>query len=100
MTTATEPLYEFTSHIEGKNAQVRLYRDRIEWSRRRLLGGSAGAQMIPLRTVGSVSTKRDGMFNTLVQVASASGVVSFRVSHAEAATVMTTLNRLLTEMAG
>ena len=27
------PLMQFTSHIEGKNAKVFIYSDRIEWSR-------------------------------------------------------------------
>ena len=29
-----EPLLELTSHIAGKNAQVRLWPDRLEWSRK------------------------------------------------------------------
>jgi hypothetical protein len=27
------PLMEFTSHIEGRNAKVAIYEDRIEWGR-------------------------------------------------------------------
>jgi hypothetical protein len=27
----TAPLMEFTSHIEGRNAKVAIYDDRIEW---------------------------------------------------------------------
>ena len=30
------PLMEFTSHIEGRNAKVAIYDDRIEWGRGRL----------------------------------------------------------------
>lgn len=38
------PLMQFTSHIDGKNAKVEIYRDRIEWSRKGLKppGGVTG----------------------------------------------------------
>ncbi|MFC4223535.1 SHOCT domain-containing protein [Lysinibacter cavernae] len=111
--TATEipPLYAVTSHISGKNAQVRLWPDRIEWERARgvsagkvalatmtagasmlatgIKGGKDGFDMVLLEHVTNVSNRKDGMLYHLVEVQTSSGAAvnttAFRVSRDEAA---------------
>ena len=104
---------EFTSHIQGKNAKVSIYPDRIEWQRGGLsmkkltaatmtLGASAlatgvsnkSSEMIPIKAIGGVSSKK-GMLNTVVSVASSSGTIDFRCSHAEADKVKALLQQLI-----
>ena len=102
----TAPLHVFTSHISGKNAKVAIYPDRIEWERPRGLSagkltagvatggfsllatgfknGKTGTEMIPIKNISSVATKRDGLLNTLVQVITSGNTIDFRVSHSEA----------------
>ncbi|PYY32772.1 SHOCT domain-containing protein [Curtobacterium sp. MCBD17_030] len=110
-------LYSFTSHIAGKNAKVAIYRDRIEWDRPRgvsgvkmtaglltggasflatgFKGGKAGSEMIPVKNVSSVVTRRDGMLNTIVSVITSGNSIDFRVSHAEAKQIREILNSLI-----
>lgn len=51
--------------------------------------------MIPMRSVTSVATKRDGMLNTIVSVITSGNTIDFRVSHAEAKQVRELLNKLI-----
>lgn len=112
-----EPIFEFTSHIEGRNARVRLYPDRIEWERMGRMSGAAKATlgvatgglsliatgvtrkrdtaMLPIRGIGGVTTHKDGLRNTLVRVSSAAQVIDFRISHAEAQRFVSELQRLM-----
>jgi hypothetical protein len=114
----TAPLHKFTSHIDGKNAAVSIYPDRIEWDRsggvskgKMALGAmtvgmsllatgvnskKSSTEMIPVRSISSIATKRDGMMNTLVQVITSGNTIDFRVSHSEAKTVRDILNQLIT----
>lgn len=104
------PLYEVESHIDGKNAKVRLWPDRIEWERGRgisgakittavfTMGASAAVtglrgskdafQMVLLEHVTNVSNAKDGLLYHAVNVQTASGGAvntdSFRVSREEA----------------
>ena len=109
-------LHEFTSHTSGRNARVRIYEDRIEWSKERRLSlvklslgvctlglsllatgvhrGKGVTEMIPARAVSSVTTRRDGRLNTVVSVIAAGNTIDFRVSHAEAETVREVLAHL------
>ncbi|MBA8847027.1 SHOCT domain-containing protein [Microcella alkalica] len=57
--------------------------------------GKAGSEMIPIKSITSVTTARDGMLNSRVSVITAGNTVDFRVSHAEAKTVQDTLTRLI-----
>lgn len=115
---ADQPFYTFTSHILGKNAKVSIYTDRIEWAVARgvsgakltagvmtgglsmlatgVKNGKAGTEMIPVKSITSITTKRDGMLNTKVSVITAGNTVDFRVSHAEAKIVKETLTQLMT----
>jgi len=117
MTTATTPLLTFTSHIAGKNARVEIWPDRIEWERPRgisaakitagvmtagmsmlatgVKNGKTGTEMIPIKNVSSVTTKRDGFLNTIVQVITSGNTIDFRVSHDEAKNVRALLQQLI-----
>lgn len=111
------PLHKFTSHISGKNATVSIYPDRVEWEVVRgvsgakitagimtlgvstlatgVKNGKAGTEMIPVKSISSVTTARDGMMNSKVSVITAGNTVDFRVSHAEAKIVKETLTQLI-----
>jgi hypothetical protein len=113
----SNPIFEFTSHVAGKNAKVQIWPDRVEWER---AGGASGAkisagvmtmglsllatgvkskskstEMIPVKSITSVSTQKDGFSNTLVKVVTAGAVIDFRVSHKEAAQIKAVLNELI-----
>lgn len=115
--SATGALMSFKSHINGKNADVEIYSDRIEWLMARgvsgakvtagvltmglsmvatgVKNGKAGSQMIPMKSITGVTTKRDGMINTIVTVTSSSAAIGFRVSHKEAEQMRQLLNQLI-----
>ena len=110
-------LLKFKSHIDGKNADVAIYPDRIEWHLARgvsggkvtagiltgglsmlatgVKNGKAGSQMVPVKSITGVTTKRDGMINTIVTVTSSSSAIGFRVSHKEAEQMRQLLNSLI-----
>lgn len=109
----SDALMTFTSHIAGKNAKVRLYPDRIEWSRAGVSAGKLTAgvmtgglsmlatgirnkdtDMIPVRSINGVSTKKE-MLHTTVNVMTPGNVIGFRVSHGEAAKVKDAIQRLM-----
>lgn len=112
-----QPLYTFTSHILGKNAKVSIYADRVEWAVARgvsagkltagvftggasllvtgVKNGKAGTEMIPIKSISSVTTKRDGLINSFVSVITAGNTIDFRVSHKEAEIVKSTLTQLM-----
>ena len=58
----SEPLMEFTSHIEGRNAKVAIYDDRIEWGRQRitLSGRRLDTNMVPVRQIQGVTNPPRG----------------------------------------
>lgn len=111
------PFFTFMSHIDGKNATVSVFQDRIEWIKPRGLSGGkltaglmtggmsllatgfkngkSGTEMIPVKSMTSVTTSRDGFLNTKVSVITAGNTVDFRVSHAEAAQVKTVITQLM-----
>lgn len=110
-------LYEFESHISGKNARVTIYADRIEWVRPRGISGGkitagimtlgastlitgvrdgkSGTEMIPIKSISSVTTGRDGMMNSKVSVITSGNTIDFRVSHKEAELIKRTLTQLI-----
>lgn len=101
------PLYEIVSHIDGKNAKVKLWPDRIEWERGRgvsggkitagvltgglsllatgVKGGKDAYEMLPIDQITSVGNRKDGMLYHLVEVQTAGGTVGFRVNRDDAA---------------
>ncbi|MFF7969747.1 SHOCT domain-containing protein [Streptomyces sp. NPDC007905] len=107
----------FKSHIEGKNADVAIHHDRIEWARSRGLsgkkltagfltggvsllatgvrGGDAGTEMIPMKSVSSVVTKRDGLMFTKVVVVASGNTINFRVPHDAAPGIKSLLTDLI-----
>jgi hypothetical protein len=116
----TAPVREFDSHIDGANAKIRIFDDRLEYSSVRGMSaakittglmtggtsllatgfrkkGASGSTSIPLGAVSSVSTARDGMRYSNVLVASGTGLISFRVSHGEAQEIAQLLNRLVAQ---
>lgn len=100
----------FTSHIAGKNATVSIFTDRIEWEQQgrmtatRVLSGAAlvghgrkggSSEMIPIRAITSVTTKKDGILNHAVSIITGGNTIDMRVSKAEADQVKSTLTRLM-----
>jgi len=101
------PILEVESHIQGKNAQVRVYRDRVEWERQ---GGVSGAKMtaavftvgislaatgvrgrkgaatefIPMKSITSVTTRRDSMVNEIVSIITPGNTIDLRCSKRDA----------------
>ena len=102
----TEPLLHFKSHVDGKNADVSVYVDRIEWAKESTFGkgklalGAAtgglsliktgvkgrqqGSEMIPVKSISSVTTDKDGMRFTKVRIICSGNTIDFRVGHHEA----------------
>lgn len=114
----SQPLLQFKSHIEGKNADVVIYVDRIEWARQGRLGTGAkvalgaatgglsllktgvggkqqSSEVIPVKSISSVTTKKDGLRFTNVSVICAGNTIDFRVSHAEAEPIKRTITELI-----
>lgn len=111
------PFFTFTSHIDGKNAKVSVFQDRIEWVKPRgvsggklaagfmtagmsllatgVKSGKSGTEMIPIKSMSSVTTSRDGLLNTKVSVITSGNTIDFRVSHSEAAQVKNVLTQLI-----
>jgi hypothetical protein len=105
---ADKPLFAFTSHIDGKNAKVEIWPDRIEWERNAISLGRAlnptvfgirkkNTDMVPIRQVTSVTSKKGLGVNTVVTVNSAGGSVDFRIGHKDATKARELLNRLILE---
>lgn len=103
-------LMEFTSHIAGKNAKVAIYPDRIEWEQQgrvtatRALGGAlltgslrkgGGTEMMPIRAITSVTTRKDGLRNYAVSVIAAGNTIDMRVSKDEAEKIKATIMELM-----
>lgn len=114
------PLLQFTSHIAGKNAQVSIYPTHVEWERPGKFGGAklgaavatgglslaakagrtgtkgAGTEMIPIKSISSVTTKKDGMLNWAVSIITSGNTIDMRVSKDEAEQIRSLLLQLMT----
>lgn len=103
-------LMTFTSHIAGKNATVQIHPDRIEWETKgrmtatRVMTGAVllgagrkggSTEMIPIRAITSITTKKDGLTNWAVSIITGGNSIDMRVSKAEAQTVKDTVTRLM-----
>ncbi|WP_226995812.1 hypothetical protein [Gordonia phthalatica] len=109
----------FKLRISGKNADVAIFNDRVVWHMGRGLSasklaagalaltvgvslaatgvrsGKSGSEMIPMKSITVVATKRDGMLNTIVSVTSSGGTIGLRVAHSDAEAIRQLLNRLI-----
>ncbi len=116
-TMESEALLTFTSHNEGKNAQVFVYSDRIEWAQGKGLsvgklaaglatgglslavtgvrGGNQGSEMIPVKSMTSVTTEKDGLRFWKVKVIASGNTIDFRVTADDAKKVKETLTQLM-----
>ena len=113
-----QPLMSFTSHIAGKNAHVHIYDHRVEWSRTGgMTAGKAGAavltaglsmaaksgrpssgggtEMIPIRSLTSVSTEKDGLRFWKVKLMAPGNNIDMRVTKDEAEQIKQTIQRLM-----
>ena len=112
-------LMTFTSHIDGKNAAVTIHDTHIEWVREGrfgigkaglaavTLGASlatksgrsgnkgAGSDVIPMKSVTSVTTQKDGMRNSIVRIITSGNTIDMRVSHGEAEQIKATVLGLI-----
>lgn len=118
--TSGAPLLQFTSHIAGKNAQVTIYPTHVEWERAGKFGAlqagaamatmgaslatksgragskGAGSEMIPIKSISSVTTRKDGFTNWAVSIIASGNTIDMRVSREEAEQIKATLLRLMT----
>lgn len=105
-------LMTVTSHIGGKNATVAIHPDRIEWERKgrvtatRALGGAlltgslrkgGSTEMMPIRAITSVTTKKDGLTQWAVCVIAPGNTLDMRVSKNEAEGIKALLLQLMAE---
>jgi hypothetical protein len=112
----SEPLMTFKSHVDGKNADVAIYVDRIEWgqaggvSLTRLAAGTmtmgasllktgvrrgGASEMMPIKSVSSVTTAKDGLRFYKVVVICSGNTVEFRIDKADGETAKTLLTQLI-----
>ena len=93
----SEPLMEFMSHIEGRNAKVAIYDDRIEWGRQRftMTGTRRDTNMVPVRQIQGVTTHRAGMLYTVVKVSTSADVIEMRVTKPQAEQIKAIVTRLM-----
>lgn len=111
------PIMKFKSHVTGKNADVEVYIDRIEYTKESRMGtasklalgaatlgtsmlatgvsGKKGTEVIPIKSINSVVTKKDGIRFTAVQVIASGNTIDFRVGHGEAEGIRTCLIELM-----
>ena len=109
------PILEIESHIEGKNAKVSVYRDRVEWERGKAVSGGkmtaavltlgmsaavtggvksrkgAGTEVIPMRAITSVTTRRDSMMNDIVSIITPGNTIDLRCPKREAERLKATI---------
>lgn len=115
----SELLLHTKSRISGKNADVRIYDNRIEWAREpRGLGWNIttavvalftafisliwfrpqfkmqATEVIPASKISSIKTQKDGPVNTKVTVITSGNTIEFRTGHDKAAALKNTLTGL------
>jgi hypothetical protein len=116
-----QPVLQFRSHIEGKNAVVSVWADRIEW--RQNIGAGVGraaarwtaaasmgglsllatgvdgrnttSSVIPIKMIQGVSTARKGVRFTTVVVATAGSSVEFHVVSNDAENIKNTITNVM-----
>jgi len=114
----TAPLLKLTSHTDGKNAKVEIYSDRIEWAQGSGAAAAAGrwsaayltvglsllktgvsgkkdTNVLPIKLIQGVTTRRAGLRYTAVVVATAADSIEFFVSSDEAEQAKSLITRLM-----
>lgn len=95
----TAPLVRAKSREEGRNSDVFVYADRIERIKEKSFGSLSRArqdsEVIPMRAISSVATKKDGFIHTKVVVYCSGNTIEFRVSHADAKAMQDVITQLL-----
>lgn len=92
-------LFHGTSHEAGRNAEVTLYRNRIERVKQRSRASFSKAhqeaEVTPMKSVTSVKTQKDGFSRTKVTVFASANAIDFRFEHAEAQAFKEAIMRLI-----
>lgn len=113
------PIYTGKSRIDGKNADVRIYHDRIEWEQAARGAGwnitalalacctigisliwmrpqftTAATQMVPGARINGVSSRKDGPMHTTVTITSGQASLRVRLPHEKASEVVSVLSTL------
>lgn len=116
MESGLEPILKFKSHINGKNADVTVYPDRVEWNRKGLLGAGSKAalgfmtmgasllatgirrsedgEIIPMSAITHIAKRRGKGLNTEVVLTTSGGDLAMRVFHENADKVVRTIQEL------
>ena len=88
---SSEILVEAMSREDGKNSTVRVYRDRIEWLKAQSISSLPRPKddppVIPLDTVTSVKTRKDGPLFSKVLLRTEQKTIVFRMVSAQAVEV-------------
>jgi hypothetical protein len=108
-------ILSFKSHTAGKNADVTVYSDRIEWVQKKSLSAGwwaatiltcgmwavtlliprrSSTEMVPTKSITSVLSSRKTFFTEITVVASGN-TVSFNVTNDQAETIKRTLTGLV-----
>lgn len=76
----SDALMTFASHVVGRNATVEIHSDRIEWKvpTSRFVKRGPGSEMIPIRSISSVTTAKDG-HRHVVNVITSGNTIEFRI---------------------
>lgn len=92
----TTPILEFQGLIDQKKVTAEIYADRIEWKGREFISLTRKHQteMIPIRSISSVTTDRR-MLLTTVRVITSGNTIDFAVPHKEAGGIVDVIKRLM-----
>ena len=93
-----EPILAFKSNANMRLSEVTIWPDRIEFRTPSIWGKRAAAEAaetIPVKSISSVTSKKDGLAYTKVSVIVSGNTIDFRVPHKEAAAVKDVLTQLL-----
>lgn len=87
------PLMQFRSRVAGRNANVRILTNRVEWSTARR---HPVTEMLPLTAISSVSTNRN-RFTRNIAVVTSRSTINFRVDKSIAEQATTLVRELLAQ---
>jgi hypothetical protein len=107
MPTDTPIIEPFSSHIEGRNATVTIYPDRIKYVRPRgfpmelvakalpFLGREEEGKIVPIRESSALEQRHDGAFYSVVEVTTTNQSVAMRLGHRFATEVHEEIDQLI-----